>query len=97
MYQESLIGAANGIASLDAGGKVPASQLPSYVDDVLEFSGVVNFPVAGESGKIYIDTLTNIQYSGVELNTLRYRPLLLLAKPLLPPIRETKVRRMRML
>lgn len=60
--QESLIGAANGIASLDAGGKVPASQLPSYVDDVLEFSGVVNFPVAGESGKIYIDTLTNIQY-----------------------------------
>lgn len=60
--QESLIGAANGIASLDAGGKVPASQLPSYVDDVLEFSGIVNFPAVGDSGKIYIDTLTNIQY-----------------------------------
>lgn len=60
--QERLIGAANGIASLDAGGKVPASQLPSYVDDVLEFSGIVNFPAVGDSGKIYIDTLTNIQY-----------------------------------
>lgn len=29
-------GAANGIATLDAAGKVPSSQLPSYVDDVIE-------------------------------------------------------------
>ena len=30
-------GAANGVAELDVNGKVPASQLPSYVDDVLEY------------------------------------------------------------
>ena len=30
------IGAANGVASLDGEGKVPTSQLPSYVDDVIE-------------------------------------------------------------
>ena len=30
------IGVANGIASLDSTGKVPSSQLPSYVDDVIE-------------------------------------------------------------
>ena len=29
-------GQANGIASLDSSGKVPSSQLPSYVDDVIE-------------------------------------------------------------
>lgn len=32
----SNVGQANGIASLDANGKVPSSQLPSYVDDVVE-------------------------------------------------------------
>lgn len=35
-----LKGAANGLAELDSAGKVPAIQLPSYVDDVLE--GYVN-------------------------------------------------------
>lgn len=30
------VGVANGVASLDAGGKVPSAQLPSYVDDVIE-------------------------------------------------------------
>ena len=30
------VGAANGVASLDSSGKVPSSQLPSYVDDVIE-------------------------------------------------------------
>ena len=32
----SAVGAANGVASLDSSGKVPSSQLPSYVDDVIE-------------------------------------------------------------
>lgn len=36
------------------GGLVPASQLPSYVDDVLEFANLAAFPVTGEVGKIYI-------------------------------------------
>lgn len=55
-------GANNGVATLDGTGKVPAAQLPSYVDDVLEYDSVSNFPVEGEDGKIYIDTTTNLQY-----------------------------------
>ncbi|CAI8793968.1 hypothetical protein EMIT0P12_20051 [Pseudomonas sp. IT-P12] len=35
-------------------GLVPSSQLPSYVDDVLEFPTLGDFPVEGETGKIYI-------------------------------------------
>ena len=35
----SQLGAANGVATLDANSKVPASQLPSYVDDVIEVQG----------------------------------------------------------
>ncbi|GBF49399.1 hypothetical protein LPTSP4_09120 [Leptospira ryugenii] len=48
--------------SLDAGGKIPASLLPSYVDDVLEFSNLASFPASGESGKIYIALDTNLSY-----------------------------------
>lgn len=48
-------GKANGYASLGADGKVPADQLPSYVDDVLEFASKTNFPSKGEKGKIYVD------------------------------------------
>lgn len=44
------------------GGKVPASQLPSYVDDVLEFANLSSFPATGESGKIYIAIDTNLTY-----------------------------------
>lgn len=51
-----------GKASLDGSGKVPASQLPSYVDDVLEFASESRFPRPGEGGKIYIATDTNKQY-----------------------------------
>lgn len=43
-------------------GKVPAAQLPSYVDDVLEYAGTAQFPVAGETGKIYVDAATNKTY-----------------------------------
>lgn len=43
-------------------GKVPASQLPSYVDDVLEYTNLISFPTEGESGKIYIDLATNKIY-----------------------------------
>lgn len=55
-------GAANGVATLDANGFVPSSQLPSYVDDVLEYANKASFPTTGESGKVYIDTTTNITY-----------------------------------
>lgn len=58
----NLKGAANGLAELDSDGKVPAAQLPSYVDDVLEYSSLSVFPSTGESGKIYVDTSTNLTY-----------------------------------
>ena len=44
------------------GGKIPASQLPSFVDDVLEFANLASFPATGESGKIYIAIDTNLTY-----------------------------------
>jgi hypothetical protein len=40
-------GAVNGVASLNGDGKVPASQLPSFVDDVLEFNNLAAFPQPG--------------------------------------------------
>ncbi|WP_160137172.1 hypothetical protein [Chryseobacterium sp. c4a] len=43
-------------------GVVPASQLPSYVDDVLEFDTFSALPQQGESGKIYIVQDTNKLY-----------------------------------
>jgi len=55
-------GAANGVAPLDADAKIPAIHLPSYVDDVLEFDTVPEFPASGESGKIYVDKSANAQY-----------------------------------
>jgi len=55
-------GAASGVAELDANGKVPSSQLPSYVDDVLEYASLSDFPATGEAGKIYIATDTNKSY-----------------------------------
>lgn len=58
----SLKGAANGVAELDANGNVPSSQLPSYVDDVVEYLGIENFPATGEIDKIYLDTITDKTY-----------------------------------
>jgi hypothetical protein len=55
-------GAANGIAELDSNGKVPAAQLPSFVDNIVEATTKANFPAIGESSKIYVDKSTNITY-----------------------------------
>jgi len=52
----------NGLATLDATGKVPSAQLPSFVDDVLEFANVAAFPVTGENGVIYVALDTNKTY-----------------------------------
>ena len=59
-------GVANGIATLDSSGQVPSTQLPSYVDDVLEYLNVAAFPTTGESGKIYVETTgkTTYRWSG---------------------------------
>jgi hypothetical protein len=67
----SLKGSVNGLAELDENGKVPSSQLPSYVDDVIEgYYYSSNFyrdsshttEITGETGKIYIDLITNKTY-----------------------------------
>lgn len=64
-------GAASGVAELDEAGKVPAAQLPSYVDDVIEgyLSGGKFYKesahttqITGEAGKIYVDLATNKTY-----------------------------------
>ena len=68
--KRSEMGTASGVATLDETGKVPASQLPSYVDDIIEgtyvnsttFNDADGSPVTPESGKIYVDTTTNKEY-----------------------------------
>lgn len=73
-------GVANGVATLDANGLVPSSQLPSYVDDVVEVymtgTGTAGDPwvahkdsasgaaVTGETDKIYVD-LTSDAVDGI--------------------------------
>jgi hypothetical protein len=55
-------GAANGVAELGVDGKVPAAQLPSYVDDVIEVATFAALPVTGETSKIYVTLDTNYSY-----------------------------------
>lgn len=70
---QTSVGANNGVASLDSSGLVPSTQLPSYVDDVIEFDqplATPGTPVTGDlpsgetasTGKIYVDTATNDVY-----------------------------------
>lgn len=68
---KTLKGAANGLAELDSTGKVPAAQLPSYVDDISEgyLSGGKFYKesahttvINGETGKIYVDIPSNKTY-----------------------------------
>ena len=59
---DSQKGAANGLAELDATGKVPSAQLPSYVDDVLEYANAGSFPATGEAGKLYVALDSNDVY-----------------------------------
>lgn len=51
-----------GMSASKLTGTIPQANLPSYVDDVLEYNGQSNFPEEGESGKIYVDTSTNKTY-----------------------------------
>lgn len=55
-------GQPNGYASLDGSGLVPAGQLPSYVDDVLEYNNLASFPAPGTAGKIYVSLDSNNTY-----------------------------------
>lgn len=55
-------GIANGVVPLNENCIVPSSYMPSYVDDVLEYDSYTNFPMQGESGKIYVSKDTNLTY-----------------------------------
>lgn len=55
-------GAPNGVATLDGSGLIPAEQLPSFVDDVVEVANFAALPVSGETGKIYVTLDTNKVY-----------------------------------
>lgn len=55
-------GVANGVATLDENGQVPATQLPSYVDDVIEVANYDALPETGETGKIYVTLDDNLTY-----------------------------------
>lgn len=65
-------GTSSGVATLNENGLVPSSQLPSYVDDVLEFNSKNDFPTNPESGKIYIAKNTNTSYrwSGTQYSVI---------------------------
>lgn len=58
----SLLRAPNGVATLDANGIILITQLPSYIDDVLEYDNLAAFPGVGETGKIYVAKDTNKTY-----------------------------------
>lgn len=70
----SMIASANGLATLDGTGKVPSSQLPSFVDDVIEgyysdgkfystkSGSTYSGEITGETGKIYTDLNTDTTY-----------------------------------
>ncbi len=68
-------GSNNGVATLDSAGKIPTSQLPSAIDEIIEgylYNGVFyedsehTVPITGEVSKIYVDLSTNktYRYSG---------------------------------
>ena len=60
--KRSEMGVAGGVATLNQEGKVPSSQLPSFVDDVIEVDSYDNLPTTGEAGKIYVTKDTNLTY-----------------------------------
>ena len=64
----NLRGAANGVCPLGSDSKIPSAYLPGYVDDVLEYDSLSNFPSTGEAGKIYVakDTNKTYRWSGTQ-------------------------------
>jgi len=55
-------GQANGLASLDANGKLTSSQLPDLADDVIVASSYATLPNPGIAGKLYITADNNKMY-----------------------------------
>lgn len=67
---EPMKGIPNGVASLDENALVPASQLPSYVDDVIEVPTHADLPVEGEFHKIYV--VVEDETQGGDTSTYRW-------------------------
>lgn len=67
-------GAANGVATLDENGMVPAAQLPSFVDDVIEVSAYDQLPgEANDAGTNGIASKGKIYVVADETGTSIYR------------------------
>ena len=62
-------GAANGVAELDSSGKVPASQLPSYVDDVIDLLSVTTAPSTCSTGDLYYNSTSKKIFTAIGTNT----------------------------
>lgn len=67
---EQMKGIPNGVASLDSNGQVPAGQLPSYVDDIIEVATYADLPVDGEFNKIYV--VVEDETQGGDTSTYRW-------------------------
>ena len=77
---ESRIGAANGVASLDASGRIPASQIPGGFDNIEEYDNLAAFPTTGEEGKIYVAKDTNLTYRWTGSHYVEISPSLALGE-----------------
>lgn len=67
---ESKVGAANGVASLDANGLVPADQLPSFVDDVIDLLTVADAaPEHCAKGDKYFNTASKKIFTATAVDT----------------------------
>lgn len=68
--EASTKGAANGVASLDSSGHVPASQLPSYVDDIIELIAISgSAPATCSAGDKYYNSTSKKIFTATETNT----------------------------
>ena len=63
-------GVANGVATLDVNGLVPAAQLPSYVDDVVDLKTIAaEAPAECVQGEKYYNTTNKKIYTATAANT----------------------------
>ena len=77
---ESKVGAANGVASLDSSGRIPASQIPGGFDNIKEYNNLKSFPTTGEEGKIYVAKDTNLTYRWTGTQYVEISPSLALGE-----------------
>ena len=77
---ENKVGAANGVASLDSSGRIPASQIPGGFDNIKEYNNLKSFPTTGEEGKIYVAKDTNLTYRWTGTQYVEISPSLALGE-----------------